>query len=254
MKITVLGCGSSGGVPLIGSVWGECDPNNSRNRRSRTSILVEDGETTLLVDTSPDMRQQLLTCGLRKLDAVLFTHAHADHCHGIDELRSVNWLTQKPIDVYADAKTMIILTNRFGYIFHGAGKGNFYKPSVTPHEISGAFMVGDIAVLPFFQDHGAIRSLGFRFGDFAYSTDVHNFDDTALMALRGVKTWILDCVREEPHPTHLNLVQALKWIETIKPERAFLTHLSHTLDYETLVQTLPLGVLPAYDGLVIECS
>jgi phosphoribosyl 1,2-cyclic phosphate phosphodiesterase len=254
MKITVLGCGSSGGVPLIGGVWGDCDPQNPRNRRTRTSILVEDGETTLLVDTSPDMRQQLLACGLKTLDAVLFTHAHADHCHGIDELRSVNWLTQKPIDVYADAKTMIVLTHRFGYIFHGSGKGNFYKPSVTPREISGAFRVGNIAILPFFQDHGAIHSLGFRFGDFAYSTDVHNFDDAALTALRGVKTWILDCVREEPHPTHLNLTQALKWIETVKPERAFLTHLSHTLDYETLVHNLPSAVLPAHDGLVIECS
>ncbi|MFA4993828.1 MAG: MBL fold metallo-hydrolase [Bdellovibrionales bacterium] len=253
MKVTVLGCGSSGGVPLIGGLWGKCDPKNPRNRRTRVSILAEDEETTLLIDTSPDMRQQLLTCGLKKLDAVLFTHAHADHCHGIDELRSINWLTQKPIDIYADSMTLLELNNRFGYIFRGAGKGNFFKPSVTPHDISGAFKVGNIGVLPFYQNHGTIRSLGFRFGSFAYSTDVHDFDDDAVSALQGVKTWILDCVREEDHPTHLTLSQTLQWIEKVKPERAFLTHLSHKMDYETLVNTLPAGVMPAYDGLVIEC-
>jgi phosphoribosyl 1,2-cyclic phosphate phosphodiesterase len=253
MKITVLGCGSSGGVPLIGGVWGACNPQNPRNRRTRVSILVENEETTILVDTSPDVRQQLLACELKKLDAVLFTHAHADHCHGIDELRSINWLTQKPVDIYADEMTMIELSNRFGYIFLGAGKGNFYKPSVTPHEISGAFTVGAISVLPFFQNHGTKRSLGFRFGDFSYSTDVHYFDAAAVEALRGTKTWILDCVRPDSHPTHLNLDQALEWIEKIKPERAYLTHLSHHMDYDTLVRRLPAGVLPAHDGLVIEC-
>jgi phosphoribosyl 1,2-cyclic phosphate phosphodiesterase len=254
MKITVLGCGSSGGVPLIGGIWGECDPANPRNRRTRTSILVEEGETKLLVDTSPDMRQQLLACELKKLDAVVFTHAHADHSHGIDELRSINWLMQKPIDIYADAMTMVELNNKFGYIFHRSGAGTFHKPSVTPHEISGAFTVENIAVLPFYQIHGTIRSLGLRIGNFAYSTDVHDFDEAALSALRGVKTWILDCVRAEPHPTHLNLEQALRWIEVVKPERTYLTHLSHRMDYETLVNTLPSGVLPAHDGLVIECG
>jgi phosphoribosyl 1,2-cyclic phosphate phosphodiesterase len=253
MKVTILGCGSSGGVPLIGGIWGKCDPKNPRNRRTRVSILIEDGEKTVLVDTSPDMRQQLLGCELKKLDAVLFTHAHADHCHGVDELRSINWLTQKPIDIYADAMTMLELNNRFGYIFRGAGKGNFFKPSVIPHEISGAFSIGALDVFPFYQNHGTIRSLGFRFGNFAYSTDVHDFDDNALAALRGIKTWILDCVREEDHPTHLTLAEALQWVETVKPERVFLTHLSHKMDYETLINTLPSGVLPAYDGLVIEC-
>ena len=149
--------------------------------------------------------------------------------------------------------TMLELNNRFGYIFRGAGKGNFFKPSVVPHEISGAFTAKSIDVLPFYQNHGTIRSLGFRFGSFAYSTDVRDFDADALSALRGIKTWILDCVREEEHPTHLTLAQALQWIEIVKPERAFLTHLSHKMDYEALVNALPSGVLPAYDGLVIEC-
>jgi phosphoribosyl 1,2-cyclic phosphate phosphodiesterase len=199
------------------------------------------------------MRQQLLACHVKKLDAVLFTHAHADHCHGIDELRSVNWLMQKPVDIFADAMTLNELTNRFDYIFRGAAAGNFYKPSVTPHEISGPFAAGDIAVLPFSQNHGAIRSLGFRFNDFAYSTDVHDFDESALTALRGIKTWIVDCVRQKQHPTHLNIDQTLEWIEKVKPERAYLTHLSHHLDYETLARALPAGVRPAHDGLVIEC-
>jgi len=253
MKITILGCGSSGGVPLIGGNWGACDPYNPRNRRTRVSILVEDREKTLIVDTSPDMRQQLLDCGLKKLDAILYTHAHADHCHGIDELRSINWLTQKPVDVYADAATLKELTQRFAYIFRGAEGGNYYKPAVTAHEISGPFSIGSIAVVPFYQNHGAIRTLGYRFGDFAYSTDVHDFDEAALEALKGIKTWVVDCVRLEPHLTHLHLDLTLEWIRRVKPKKAYLTHMNHTMDYDTLLSKLPSGVVPSYDGLVIEC-
>jgi len=257
MKITVLGCGSSGGVPLIGNVWGDCDPQNPLNSRTRASILVEDGEKTILVDTSPDMRQQLLRYGLTKLDAVLYTHAHADHCHGIDELRSINWLTNKPIDIYAGPMTLAELMRRFGYIFHGGpgnADGNFYKPSALAHEISGPFKLGDTLITPFLQCHGAIRSLGYRFGDFAYSTDVHDFESEAVDILRGIKTWVLDAVRIQPHPTHFNLAQALKWIEIIKPERVFLTHLNHNMDYDKLCSMLPPHVRPAHDGLVIECT
>ena len=253
MKVTVLGCGSSGGVPLIGGNWGTCDPANPRNRRTRVSILVESGDTTLLVDTTPDVRGQLLGCGLQKLDAVLYTHAHADHCHGIDDLRSVNWMTKKPIDVYADAVTLEILSRKFDYIFEPKKSGTFYVPSIVPREIRGTFSVGDIDVVPFQQEHGYSSSTGYRFGDLAYSTDVHSFDAAALEALRGIKTWIIDCVRVEPHATHLHLAQTLAYIEQVRPERAYLTHMSHTLDYETLAATLPAGVAPAYDGLVIEC-
>lgn len=253
MKITVLGCGSSGGVPLIGNNWGVCDPHNPRNRRTRVSILVEQDDTSLIVDTSPDMRQQLLDCALKKLDAVLYTHAHADHCHGIDELRSINWLTQKPVDIYADPHTMADLEKRFSYIFHGTGAGNYYKPAVTPHEINGAFSVGSISVSPFYQNHGHIKSLGYRFGDFAYSTDVHELDEEAFDALKGVKIWLVDCVRIEPHPTHSHLDQTRAWIEKVKPERAYLTHMNHMMDYATLSATLPPGIEPAYDGLVIAC-
>jgi phosphoribosyl 1,2-cyclic phosphate phosphodiesterase len=251
MKITVLGCGSSGGVPLIGNVWGGCDPTNPRNRRTRVSVLVEQGDTTVLVDTSPDMRQQLLAHNVQNLSAVLYTHSHADHCHGIDDLRSINWLTKKPVEIYADATTMRDLRERFAYVFVPTEK--FYKPAVNTHLIEGAFNVGGINVVPFKQNHGPTNSLGFRFGDFAYSTDVKVLDEGAFDILRGIKVWVVDCVRETPHPTHSHLEQTLDWIARVKPERAYLTHMSHELDYDVALSKLPTGVWPAHDGLVIEC-
>ena len=251
MKITVLGCGSSGGVPLIGNVWGECNPNDPRNRRTRVSVLVEEGDTMILVDTSPDMRQQLLDCNLQNLTAVLYTHSHADHCHGIDDLRSINWLTKKPVDIFADAMTLQELKHRFSYVFDPTEK--FYKPSINPHLIEGPFLAGNIPVVPFEQNHGYSKTLGFRFRDFAYSTDVHDLDDAAFDALRGIKIWLVDCVRMEPHHTHSHLAQTLAWIEKVKPERAYLTHMNQMMDYAALMATLPKGVEPAYDGLVIEC-
>jgi phosphoribosyl 1,2-cyclic phosphate phosphodiesterase len=168
-------------------------------------------------------------------------------------LRSINWLMNKPIDIYADGETKAQLNERFAYIFDGVGVKNFYKPSVTAHEITGPFTVGNIAVTPFTQNHGNTNSLGFRFGDFAYTTDAHILDDAAWEILRGVKTWIVDCVRPEPHPTHSHIEQTLQWIDRIKPDRAFLTHMNHMMDYDTLIATLPPGVFPAYDGLVLEC-
>ncbi|MDD3030480.1 MAG: MBL fold metallo-hydrolase [Alphaproteobacteria bacterium] len=254
MKVTILGCGSSGGVPLIGNNWGACNPSNPRNRRTRASILVEKNGTSVLIDTPPDTRQQLLSFNLKHLDAVLYTHAHADHSHGIDELRSVNWLIQKPVDIYADPMTMGDLVNRFGYIFHGSTKGMFYTPAVIPHEVQGTFSIKNMSITPFFQNHGTIRTLGFRIGDFAYSTDVHDFDNEALEVLKGIRTWVLDCVREREHPTHLNVEQAVAWINQVKPEQAFLTHMNHETDYDTLSAKLPAHIRPAYDGLVIECS
>jgi phosphoribosyl 1,2-cyclic phosphate phosphodiesterase len=254
MKITILGCGSSGGVPLIGNDWGACDPANPRNRRLRVSVLVEQDETALLVDTSPDMRQQLLAAQVKNITAVLYTHAHADHSHGIDDLRSVNWLMKKSIPVYADEATMKELETKFSYIFTGSRvPGHFYKPSIIPMIIDGAFEIGGIKVQPFRQDHGYTHTLGFRFGDFAYSTDVRALDEEAFAALRGVKIWVVDCVREQPHPTHSHLAETLAWIERVRPERACLTHMNQTLDYEALRARLPVGVEPAYDGLVLTC-
>jgi phosphoribosyl 1,2-cyclic phosphate phosphodiesterase len=254
MKVTVLGCGSSGGVPLVGGNWGVCDPKNPRNRRTRVSILVENAETTLLVDTSPDVRQQLLDCDLKRLDAVLYTHAHADHCHGIDELRSINWLTAKPVELYADPVTLAELKERFAYVFRcSSNKSNFYKPAVHARELHGPFSVNTLNVIPFDQIHGDVVSVGYRFGDFTYSTDVHEFSEASWQALKGTKIWLVDCVRMEPHPTHSHLDQTLEWIERLKPERAYLTHMNHLLDYDALVKLLPSHIEPAYDGLVIEC-
>lgn len=256
MKITVLGCGSSGGVPLIGPEWGTCDPKNLLNRRLRPSILVEQGNEIILVDTTPDLRQQLLDNNVPKVTAVLYTHAHADHCHGIDELRSINWITQKAVPLYTDAVTMGELEQRFPYVFKGsdAAPGHYYKPGVAPQVIEGAFNVGEVPVMSWSQDHGYTKSLGFRFGDFAYSTDVHSLDENAFAMLAGVKYWIVDCVREAPqHPTHSHLPQTLQWIERVRPEKAWLTHMNHTMDYDTLVKKLPSHVAPAHDGMIIEC-
>lgn len=253
MKVTILGCGYAGGVPLIGDRWGKCDPAEPRNRRLRPSILVQDGDTTLLVDTSPDLRQQLLMCGLQDLTAVLYTHEHADHTHGIDDLRSVNWLLQRPIPIYASAVTLDDLRTRFSYIFtKPAPDGKLYKPSLTPHEINGPMKFGNITVTPFVQDHGHITSLGFRFNDFAYSTDVKALDEAAFQALEGVKNWVVDAARETPHPTHSHFEQTLEWITRVKPERAYLTHLDQSMDYQTILAKCPAGVEPAYDGLVIN--
>jgi len=254
MKITVLGCGSSGGVPLIGNDWGACDPRNPRNRRTRVSILVEQGDTALLVDTSPDLRQQLLDAHIMNITAVLYTHAHSDHCHGIDDLRSVNWLMQKSIPIYGDTETLDELGRRFDYILKGShAPGHFYKPAVEVHTIDGPFEVEGIKIVPFRQEHGYIHTLGFRFGDFAYTTDAHGLDDAAFAALAGVKLWLVDCVREAPHPTHSHLAQTLQWIERVRPERAYLTHMNQSLDYDTLMKKLPVDVEPAYDGLVLTC-
>lgn len=254
MRITVLGCGSSGGVPLIGNNWGDCDPEDPRNRRTRVSIVVEHKDITLLVDTSPDLRHQLLAANIQNISAVLYTHAHADHCHGIDDLRSVNWMTQKPIDIYASPETMKELQSRFPYIFEGkSAPDNYYKPSLIPHDIIGNFTLGDLDIVPIEQDHGYSKSLGFRFKDFAYSTDVKRLSEKAFDLLKGIKIWLVDCVRESPHPTHSHLEQTLEWIKRVNPDRAYLTHMNHTMDYKRITTKLPVGVLPAQDGMVIEC-
>jgi phosphoribosyl 1,2-cyclic phosphate phosphodiesterase len=254
MQVRILGCGGSGGVPLIGNDWGACDAQNPKNRRRRASILVQDGETTLLVDTSPDLREQLLSAGVNRLDAVLYTHAHADHIHGIDDLRPVNRWMRAWIPIYADPETLGAIEARFGYVFEKVPEEyGYFKPCLTSNIIKGPFKIGNIDVLPFEQDHGFGRTtLGFRFGDIAYSTDVVAFPETAFESLRGVRVWIVDCLRNKAHPTHAHLEQTLAWIERVKPERAVLTHMDQGLDYETLRRRLPKGVEPAYDGLVLE--
>lgn len=253
MKITILGCGGSGGVPLIGDYWGACDPKNPKNRRLRVSILVEEGETTILVDTSPDLRHQALTVGLKKLDAVLFTHAHADHMNGIDDLRPVNRLIGRPLDIYGSPATVREIRQRFDYVLQPVEPGfGFYKPVLEPHEVTGPFSVGGLRILPFDQDHGFAMTTGYRIGTMAYSTDVVNLPETSFAALENLDLWIVDCLRFEPHPTHAHLDKALAWIERVKPKRAVLTHMNHSVDYDALAARCPAGVEPAFDFMVIE--
>jgi len=255
MRVTMLGCGPSWGVPRIGNEWGACDPENPKNRRSRVSVLVEEGGARILIDTSPDLRAQLLAADVRGLDAVIFTHAHADHLHGIDDLRAVNRLMRRPLPIYADAGTLAEIRTRFGYVLGPAeygGKAGFYKPVLEPHEIAGPFQAAGVAVTPFAQDHGFSMTLGLRIGRFAYSTDAIRLDERAFDALAGTELWIVDCMRREPHVTHSHLAQTLDWIARVKPRRAILTHMDESLDYETLRRTLPAGVEPGYDGLILE--
>lgn len=254
MRVTVLGSGGSAGVPVIGNQWGNCDPTNPKNRRTRPSVLVEQDGVAVLVDTSPDLRQQLLAADVQRLDAVVWSHQHADHAHGIDELREICRLMQKPLDVYGMADHMEELKRRFGYCFQPLPEGApVYRPVLTAHAVDGPFSVKGMTIIPFVQDHGYTLTLGYRFGDFAYSTDVVRLDEAAFAALAGVKVWVVDCVREEPpHPVHSHLAQTLDWIARVKPERAYLTHMNNTMDYETVRRKLPPGVEPAYDGLVIE--
>ena len=253
MKVTILGCGASWGVPAIGPDWGRCDPADLRNHRRRCSLLVESRGSVLLIDTSPDLREQLIDARVRQIDAVLLTHAHADHLHGIDDLRMINLLMKKPIPIYADARTMEQVEQRFGYVLKPALPDKLLaRPTLQPHEIAGPFTVAGMPVVPFVQDHGFSTTLGFRVGPLGYSTDVTELDDNAFAALAGVELWIVDCLRRRPHPTHSHLAKSLAWIERVGPHRAALTHMDQSFDYRELSAELPQGVEPGYDGLVFE--
>ena len=256
MKITILGSGSSAGVPVVGLGWGECDPENPRNRRTRPSILVDSGQTSLLVDTSPDLRQQLLAAGIGRLDAVVYTHPHADHLHGIDDLRAVNRAMNGPIELFADAQTLETIETRFGYVLEPLRENaqSIYKPLVNPHRIGpgDAFDVGDVNIQAFDQDHGYSRTLGFRFGAAAYTTDLMEMTEQGFAAIAGVHTWVIGVFCATPHPTHVHVDKALDWVERVGPARAVFTHLSQSLDYQKLSSRLPDGVEAAYDGMVLE--
>lgn len=249
MKVRILGCGTSGGVPRVGNIWGRCDPNNPKNRRRRVSILVEEQGTLILVDTSPDLREQLLDAGVTRLDAVLYTHDHADHTHGIDDLRGLFHSMRRPIDCYADEATARTLKHRFGYAFDGF---EGYPAMANLNVFSGPLTIGPVTVQPFRQIHGTINSWGFRFGSFAYSTDLNEIPAESEPYLHGLDLWIVDALRYDPHPTHPNLDQTLAWIEKFKPKRAILTHMNWDMDYEEVKARLPLNVEPGYDGMEIE--
>jgi phosphoribosyl 1,2-cyclic phosphate phosphodiesterase len=261
LVFTILGCGSSGGVPRIAQGWGACDPANPKNRRLRCSLLVErieaGGRTTVLIDTSPDLRVQLLDAGVKRIDGVLFTHEHADHSHGIDDLRPLAIAHARRVDVYLDAPTSTALRARFGYCF-ATPEGSEYPPILTEHRIAAdkpLTIVGEggpVTALPFEQLHGDTITLGFRFGGLAYSCDVSGIPDASLPALSDLDVWIVDALRYRPHPSHFSVEETLQWIARLRPRRAILTNLHTDLDYEKLRRTLPATVEPAYDGLKIE--
>lgn len=256
LDFTILGCGSSGGVPRVGQGWGACDPTNPRNRRRRCSLLVRrrgpDGVTTVLVDTSPDLREQLLDAGVTQLDGVLITHEHADHTHGIDDLRPLAIMHRKRLDVFLDEETSKALHQRFGYCFQ-TPPGGVYPPILTEHrfhegrpiQVDGAG--GPIIALPFRQRHGEIDSFGFRFAGVAYSSDVNAFPENSLKQLAGLDVWIIDALREHPHPSHFTLGEALDHVALMKPRRAILTNLHTDLDYAAVASVVPENVEPAYD-------
>lgn len=260
LVFTVLGCGSSAGVPRVAQGWGACDPANPKNRRRRCSLLVErvagDKRTTVLVDTSPDLREQLLAAEVAKLDGVLYTHDHADHTHGVDDLRPLFIHHRRRVDVYLDAPTSAVMRSRFNYCFASPAGGD-YPPILEEHRICADDAVaiegegGAIAALPFRQTHGRGETLGFRFGGLAYSCDVSNIPHESVAALADLDVWILDALRYMPHPSHFSLEESLAWIERIRPRRAVLTNLHTDLDYETLRRALPDSVEPAFDGMKI---
>jgi phosphoribosyl 1,2-cyclic phosphate phosphodiesterase len=255
MRVTLLGCGGSGGVPLITGDWGRCDPRNPKNRRRRVSVLVEQGGTTIVIDTSPDLRAQFLDAGVTRLDAVLYTHEHADHCHGIDELRAFGHGRREPIPAYGTAETLDLLAQRFRYAFEQSGNGStvLYRPLLAARPISGPFSIGTVQVVPFVQDHGfGTTTTGYRLGGVAYSTDVVGLDEAAFAVLADLDLWIVDCLRYEPHPTHAHFDLTMSWIARARPKRAILTHLNHMLDYDDLASRCPPGVEPGYDGLVVD--
>ncbi len=255
MRVTILGCGTSAGVPRPGGKdgkgeWGAANPADPRNRRRRCSILVEEGGKTLLIDTSPDLRAQLLGAEVERVDAVVWTHEHADQVHGIDDLRPY-MLRQGVIESWANRHTYEVLLRRFGYCFEAEGDG-FYNPIYRTNLIEGPFTVAGIPVVPFTQDHGSIPSLGLRFGALAYANDVVALSEAALAALEGVEVLIVDAMRYRPHPTHAHLDLALQWVKRIAPKQAFLTNLHVDMDYAELDRVTPGNVKPCYDGLFIE--
>jgi len=256
MKITILGSGSSAGVPQVGRGWGRCDPENPKNRRLRPSLLVDWSGKRLLVDTSPDLRQQLLAADVRHLDSVLFTHPHADHLHGLDDLRALNRAMDAPLDIYCDDNTLSVIEKRFAYTLEPLREGAdvYYKPVLIPHLIAAGdtFEAAGREIRAFDQDHGFSRTLGFRFGRFGYSTDLTEMTDDGFDVVAGVHTWIIGVFSDKPHMTHAHVDKALAWIERVRPERAVLTHLSFELDYGDLSGRLPEGVEAAYDGMVVE--
>lgn len=252
-RLTILGSGTSSGVPRIGNDWGRCDPTEPRNRRTRVSILVESATTRILIDTSPDMRAQLLAADVIAIDAILWTHDHADHSHGIDDVRQLFHHRRAPLPGYARPQTLKLLGQRFAYAFEGR---NGYHATIVPHELPDGLRIGDIDIACVDQPHGDIWSTGFRFAhggrSIGYATDFHALTPDMLALYDDLDIWVVDALREKPHPTHPHLALTLEGIAAARPGRAILTHMDQSMDYATLCRTLPKGVEPGYDGMVVD--
>ncbi|SEQ08866.1 MBL fold metallo-hydrolase [Thalassovita taeanensis] len=259
LRFTILGCGSSGGVPRLGGHWGECDPRNPKNRRRRCSMLVQritdGGTTSVLIDTSPDMRAQLLDADIGALDAVVYTHSHADHVHGLDDLRMIVFNMRRRLPVWADGDTQNDLYSRFGYAFVQP-EDSPYPPILDMHTIKGDITIsgqgGEITLTPFKVGHGSIDALGFRIHNLAYLPDVATIYDPAWDALQDLDCWVLDALRRTPHPTHSHLAQSLEWIAQVAPRRAVLTNMHIDLDYQAVADETPDHITPAYDGMTLS--
>lgn len=256
MKVTLLGCGSSAGVPLIGCGCEVCTGGNPKNNRTRVSVLVEVDGKNILIDSSPDLRQQALREKFTRIDAVLYTHNHADHTNGLDDLRTFNYISGDSIPVYGDAHTLESLKSRFHYAFLDKPDNAWYRPSLVPHPVVdkavGSFSVSGVEIGYYQLGHGKSKTYGYRIGNFAYSTDCDQIPDEAFEALSGLDVWIVDCLRIEPSYSHAHLDLTLSWIARAKPKRAILTHMNHEMDYDALKASLPEGVEPGYDGLKLE--
>jgi phosphoribosyl 1,2-cyclic phosphate phosphodiesterase len=260
IRVTLLGCGSSGGVPLIGGAdgrgnWGSCDPAEPRNRRTRSAALVEDADgRRLLIDAGPDLRAQLLACGIGRLDAVVITHTHADHVMGLDELRILNRIRGGALDAFGTYLTLSELRSRFDYAFHPPPPQGFYRPSLTPRPVAPGEVVemAGIPVRVLRQDHRVMETLGFRIGRFAYCTDVLAFPEESLAALAGLDTWVVGCFQRAPHPVHAHVALVCEWAARLKPRRTVLTHMGVDLDWAWLRANLPAGIEPGHDGMVLE--
>jgi phosphoribosyl 1,2-cyclic phosphate phosphodiesterase len=260
IRVTLLGCGGSGGVPLLGGAdgrgnWGVCDPAEPRNRRTRSAALVEDAEgRRLLIDPGPDLRAQMLGAGIGRLDAVAITHAHADHVMGLDELRIVNRIRGSALDTFGSYLTLAELRSRFDYAFHPPPPQGFYRPSLTPRPIAPGETV-EMAGMPvrvMRQDHRVMETLGFRIGGFAYCTDVLAFPEDSLAALAGLDTWVVGCFQRAPHPVHAHVELVCDWVARLRPRRTVLTHMGTDLDWAWLRANLPPGIEPGHDGMVLE--
>lgn len=249
-----MGAGASGGVPYVTGEWGVCDPNEPRNRRRRASALLESNGVRIVVDTGPDFRDQYIDAGSGPIDGIIYTHAHADHVHGVDDIRGINAMMRKQIQAFGYPECLEEIQRRFAYVFAPFDtKRGWFRPYLGANVIdNGPLSIGAANLTIFEQDHGVCRTTGIRMGDIAYSTDVVRLDETALDALKGVKTWVIGCLRREPHFVHAGLPQIMDWADRIGPERVILTHMNATMDYATLTAELPAGIEPGYDGLQIE--